>query len=294
VTVLQAGGQAFTWSRPLLMGIVNANPDSFSDPGARTVADVVARAEALVAAGAGAVDVGAQSAITGRPPVEPGDEAAVVVPVVAELRARCPGVLVSVDTFKPPVAEAALAAGAHMVNDVSGLGDPALARMCAASGAALVVMHTAAPPLTRRQEPGLYADVGAEVAAFLAERVAAAIEAGVPATSIVVDPGVDFAKTPAQSVELLRRLDPVVALGHPVLLALSRKDFVGALTGRPPAGRGAGTLGAIAALRRVPGQILRVHDVAATGDMLAVLDALTGDEPVAPDLVLAEDLRHQR
>jgi dihydropteroate synthase len=95
-------------------------------------------------------------------------------------------------------------------------------------------------------------------------------------------------------VELLRRLDPVVALGHPVLLALSRKDFVGALTGRPPAGRGAGTLGAIAALRRVPGQILRVHDVAATGDMLAVLDALTGDEPVAPDLVLAEDLRHQR
>jgi dihydropteroate synthase len=154
-------------------------------------------------------------------------------------------------------------------------------------------MHTAAPPLVRRQDAALYGDVGAEVAAFLAERVAAATEAGVARESIVVDPGVDFAKTPAQSLRLLRDLDPVVALGLPILLALSRKDFVGALTGRPPAQRGAGTLGAIAALHRVPGQILRVHDVTATVDMLTVLAAVTGDDPVPDDLVLAEELRHQ-
>jgi dihydropteroate synthase len=291
---LQARGVTFTWARPLLMGILNANPDSFSDPGARSVADVVARAQALVAAGAGALDVGAQSAITGRSPAEPSAEAAAVVPVVREVLARCPGILVSVDTFKPAVAEAALAAGAHLVNDVSGLRDPVLARLCAAAGAALVVMHTAAPPLIRRQEPGLYADIAAEVAAFLAQRVAVAAEAGVAEASIVVDPGVDFAKTPAQSVALLRHLGPVVALGHPVLLALSRKDFVGALTARPPAGRDAGTLGAVAALRNVPAQILRVHDVAAVGDLLTVLDALTGEAEVAADLVLPEELRHQR
>jgi dihydropteroate synthase len=280
--------------RPLLMGIVNANPDSFSDPGARSAASVLDRVEALVDAGAGALDIGAQSAITGRAPADPVVEAASVVPVVTAVLDRFPGVLVSVDTFKPEVAQAALGAGAHLVNDVSGLRDPALARLCAAAGAGLVVMHTAAPPLTRRQEPGLYADVAVEVAAFLAERVAAALAAGVGEASVVVDPGVDFAKTPAQSIDLLRHLAPVVALGHPVLLALSRKDFVGALTGRPPAGRDPGTLGAIAALRHVPAQILRVHDVAAASDLLTVLDTLTGDGPVAADLALAEELRHQR
>jgi dihydropteroate synthase len=268
------------------MGVVNANPDSFSDPGTRTTDAVLRHAAGLVAAGAGAVDVGAQSAITGRVPADPGREAAAVAPVVAALVAEWPELLVSVDTYKPAVAEAALDAGAHLVNDVSGLLDPALASLCASAGAGLVVMHTAAPPL-------VYRDVGAEVAAFLADRIDLAVAAGVGRESIVVDPGVDFAKTPAQSLRLLRDIDAVTALGLPVLLALSRKDFVGALTGRPPAGRDAGTLGAIAALRRVPGQILRVHDVAATVDMLTVLDAVAGDGPVADDLVLDEGLRHE-
>lgn len=286
-------GERFAWRRPLVMGIVNANADSFSDPGARTVDAVVERALGLVAAGAGALDIGAQSAITRRPPVDPGVEAAAVAPVVRAVVERCPGVLVSVDTFKPAVVEAALDAGAHLVNDVSGLRYAAVARLCAGAGAGLVVMHTAAPPLTRLQDPGLYGDVAREVAAFLAERIAGAIEAGVDAGSIVVDPGVDFTKTPAQTVELLRDLGPVVALGRPVLLALSRKDFVGALTGRPPAERDAGTLGAVAALRHVPDQILRVHDVAATVDLLAVLDVLTGEEPAPAGLTLPEALRHQ-
>ena len=286
-------GMRFEWRRPLVMGILNANADSFSDPGARTVDAVVDRALALVAAGAGALDVGAQSAITRRPPVDPGDEAAAVAPVVRAVVERCPGVLVSVDTFKPAVVEAALDAGAHLVNDVSGLWDDAVARLCAGAGAGLVVLHTAAPPLTRLQDPGLYSDVGKEVAAFLAQRIAGAVGAGVDPGSIVVDPGVDFTKTPAQTVALLRDLGPVLDLGRPVLLALSRKDFVGALTGRPPAERDAGTLGAVAALRHVPDQILRVHDVAATVDMLRVLDVLTGEEPAPEGLALPEELRHQ-
>lgn len=276
------------------MGVVNANPDSFSDPGARTLGAVVERALALVDQGAGALDVGAQSAITGRQPVDPADEASAVVPVVRAVVEACPGVLVSVDTFKPAVAEAVLDAGAHLVNDVSGLREPTLARLCAGAGAGLVLMHTAAPPLVRRQEPGLYGQVSEEVAGFLAGRMAAAIDAGVDRESIVMDPGVDFAKTPAQTVALLRHLGPVVDLGRPILLALSRKDFIGALTARPPAARDAGTLGAIAALRHLPDQILRVHDVAATVDMLLVYDALTGTEPVPDDLALSEDLRHQR
>lgn len=293
MAALRARDLRLTWSSPLVMGVVNANADSFSDPGTRTVDEVLRHAATLVEAGAGALDVGAQSAITGRPPADAGAEAAGVAPVVAALVAEWPGLLVSVDTYKQAVAEAAVDAGAHLVNDVSGLLDLGLARVCAAAGAALVVMHTATPPLVRRQDPALYGDVGAEVAAFLAERVAASTDAGVPRESIVVDPGVDFAKTPAQSLHLLRNLGPVVALGLPVLLALSRKDFVGALTGRPPARRGAGTLGAIAALRGVPGQIVRVHDVAATVDMLAVLDAITGTDPVPDDLMIAEELRHQ-
>lgn len=287
-------GTPIAWRRPLVMGIVNANADSFSDPGARTVEAVVERAVALVAAGAGALDVGAQSAITKRAPVEAAVEAAAVAPVVRAVVERCPGVLVSVDTFKPAVVEAVLEAGAHLVNDVSGLRDPTVARLCAGAGAGLVVMHTAAPPLTRLQDPDLYGDVSAEVAGFLAGCITRAVEAGVGPESIVVDPGIDFTKTPAQTVALLRHLDPVVDLGRPVLLALSRKDFVGALTSRPPAGRDAGTLGAVAALRWIPDQILRVHDVGATVDMLRVLDVLTGEEPAPADLTLPEELRHQR
>jgi dihydropteroate synthase len=292
--LLRSRGETFSWSRPLVMGVVNANGDSFSDPGARTAEAVVRRALALVEQGARALDIGAQSAITNRAPADPSEETAAVAPVVRAVVDACPGVLVSVDTFKPVVAAAALEAGAHLVNDVSGLRDESLARLCADVGAALVVMHTAAPPLVRRQEPGLYRQVGAEVAAFLADRVAAALAAGVGPDSIAVDPGVDFTKTPGQTVELLRDLGPVVDLGRPVLLALSRKDFIGALTARPPAGRDAGTLGAIAALRHVPDQILRVHDVAATVDMLTVLDTISGSEPVPADLLLREELRHQR
>ena len=292
---LRLRDRTLTWSQPLLMGVVNANSDSFSDPGPRTVEAVVARAMELVDEGAAIVDVGAQSAITGRPPVDPSAEAAAMAPVVEAVLQACPGVILSVDTFKPAVAAAALAAGAHLINDVSGLRDRALARHCAAYGAGLVVMHTAAPPLTRLQDPHLYpaGRVADEVAAFLGDRTGVAMEEGVARDSVVIDPGVDFTKTPAQTVELLRNMGTVASLGYPILLALSRKDFVGALTGRSPSARLAGTLGAVAAIRHVPGQILRVHDVAAVRDLLVVLDAVAGSAPVDPDLALPEGLRYE-
>jgi dihydropteroate synthase len=290
---LRLRGRTLTWQRPLLMGVVNVNPDSFSDPGPRRLDEVVSRAVQLAEGGAAIVDLGAQSAITRREPVDPAAEAAAVAPAVAEVVSACPGAVVSVDTFKPAVADAALAAGAHLINDVSGLRFPAVARLCAQYGAGLVVMHTAAPPLVRLQDSGAYHDPAAEVADFLAGQVALALEHGVQPDSIVVDPGVDFSKTPAQTVAVLQGIDRLVALGHPVLLALSRKDFIGALTGRPPAGRDAGTLGAVAALRRVPGQILRVHEVEAVREFLLVLDTLAGDLPMDPDVALPEHLRHQ-
>ena len=271
---------------PLLMGVVNATPDSFSDAGDFT--DLPARAADLVAAGAAILDVGAESAVGGRPPVPAGEEIARVVPVIERI-AAAHDVLVSVDTYKPEVAEAAIAAGAGMVNDVSGLRDPALAEVCARTGAALVVMHTRVAPKGTLLDPGAYDDVVADVVGFLRERMAAARAAGVGEEQILLDPGPDFAKTPAQTVAVLRRLDAILALGRPVLLAVSRKDFVGALTGRGPRERGAGTLAAIAHGIDAGAHVLRVHDVAAARDFLAVRAALRGDRELAPGEGLTPD-----
>jgi len=263
------------------MGIVNATPDSFSDGGEEPTTDArIALGRALLADGAGILDVGGESARGDRPPVPAEEEIERVVPVVAALAAD--GAVVSVDTHKPAVAEAAIAAGAAMVNDVSGLRDPELAAVCAATGAALVIMHTRAAPKETLLDPDRYDDVVADVTAFLAERMAAAQAAGVGEEQILLDPGPDFAKTPAQTVAVLRRLDAVLALGRPVLLAASRKDFVGALTGRGPRDRAAGTLAALAHGVDGGAHVLRVHDVAAAADFLAVRAALRGDRELEP------------
>jgi dihydropteroate synthase len=268
--------------RPALMGIVNATPDSFSDvQGEKPLAALVARAEALAEAGAAIVDVGGESGRTDRAAVPVEQEAARVVPLVERLAGA--GVAVSVDTWRAPVARAALAAGAVMINDVSGLSDPEIASACAASGAGLVLTHAPLPPKTRGY-PG-YRDVVAEVAELLAARVAAALERGVTTDQLLLDPGLDLGKTPAESVELLRRLPELEALGRPLLLAISRKDFVGALTDRRPSERDPGTLAAVEpALDCAVGAVLRVHDVAGVADFLAVRAALRGeaDAPAAP------------
>jgi dihydropteroate synthase len=267
--------------RPLLMGIVNASPDSFSDGGDHpTLQSRVAYGEALLRAGADLLDVGGESAVGGRPPVPVAEELARVVPLVSRLAAG--GAPISVDTYKPEVASAAVDAGAALVNDVSGLRDERVADVCAATGAGLVIMHTRVEPKGTLLDPDHYDDVVADVAAFLRERMEVALVRGVAPEQIVLDPGPDFAKTPAQTVAVLRRLDVLRALGRPLLLAVSRKDFIGAVTGRGPRERDAGTLAALAHGADAGVHIVRVHDVAAAADFLAVREVLGGGRELAP------------
>lgn len=270
------------------MGIVNASPESFSDGElVGALDDQVERALAMSAAGAALIDVGGESGVTDRDPVPAAEEAARVVPLVERLAAA--GLAVSVDTWKPDVARAALDAGAVLVNDVSGLSDPAVAEACAEAGAGLVVAHTRAAP--KQKAFPRYDDVGADVAAFLSERLALAVELGVGEEQVVLDPGPDLAKSPADSVAALRSLPALAELGRPLLLAASRKDFVGAITGRPPEERLAGTLAAVGAGLDAGASIVRTHDVAAVADYLAVRAALRGEREVPAELRLDPGLR---
>lgn len=298
---LVLGEREVDLAQPVLMGIVNATPDSFSDGGELPdAASRVARGLELVEQGASIVDVGGQSGITGVPEVDAGEEIRRVLPVVEGLRSAAPDVLVSVDTYKPAVVRAVLEAGAAIINDVSGLRYPEVAELCAAAGAGLVVMHNRSKPKQRLTSPDLYegpsgGGVTADVVALLARRLTEAAHRGLPAEATVIDPGPDFSKTPHQTVAVLRELDRVHDLGRPVLLALSRKDFVGAITGRPPKERLAGTLAAIGhAVRGRAGCILRVHDVAAVSDYLKVSAVLDGEVDVPHDLLLEPHLRRQR
>lgn len=249
--------------RPLVMGILNASPDSFSGNGELTGADIV--------------DVGGESGRTDRSPVSAAEEIERVVPVVERLVEQ--GALVSVDTWKAEVARAVLDAGAAMINDVSGLRDAEIAAACGETGAALVIMHTRTQPKVKGFPA--YDDVVDDVVGFLRERMIVAAGHGVGEEQIVLDPGPDFAKTPAQTVAVLRRLDAVAALDRPVLLAVSRKDFVGQVTGRMPRGRLAGTLAAVGDGVDRGAAILRVHDVPETLDYLAVRGTLRGERHVA-------------
>ena len=291
---LEAGGSVLELGqRPWLMGIVNASPDSFSDAGRHpALEDQLRLARKLCEAGADMLDIGGESASTLRPPVGAEEECERVVPLIEKAVAEF-GAIVSVDTYKPEVARAAIAAGASIVNDVSGLRDLELARVCARSGAALVLMHTRAAPRQRLQDPDLYGDIVEEVLDFLRGRMQLALEAGVAREQLIVDPGPDFAKTPAQSVDLLARVERLHELGRPLLMAISRKDFIGALTDRPPSQRLAGTLAALAHGLDAGASIFRVHDVAAASDYLRVRAALSGACPPARDLALGEDLRHE-
>ncbi len=274
------------------MGIVNASPDSFSDGGLYpTLAARVELARDLLAAGAGIIDIGGESATTNRPIVDVDVEIGRVVPLIEQVSRL--GGLVSVETYKPRVAAAAIAAGAVIVNDVSGLSDPGLADVCAETGAALVVMHTRSPPRRRLHDPDRYPDILADVVGFLGERIALARSRGVAVEQLIVDPGPDFSKTPAQTVELLRRAERLHELGRPVLMAISRKDFVGAVTGRPPRERLAGSLAALAHGVETGAQIFRVHDVAAAADFLAVRATLRGEVELDRDARLADGLRWQ-
>jgi dihydropteroate synthase len=256
------------------MGVVNATPDSFSDGGRFLALDAaVARAERLAEEGADLVDLGGESTRPGALPVGEGEERRRVVPVVERLRARGFRIPISVDTSKGAVARAALEAGADLVNDVSGLSDPALAAAVAAAGVPVVVMHTRGTPADMAGR-ARYADLLAEVAAELRQAMGRGLAAGIPGDRVVLDPGLGFAKTPAQTVELLARVGELKGLGRPLLVGPSRKRFIGELTGAPVGERLPGTLAAVTACVLAGVEFVRVHDVAAARQAALVAAAL--------------------
>ncbi len=259
-------------SRPQVMAIINLTADSFSGDGVGSdVAAALAGAEAALEAGAQMLDIGAESTRPGAEPVAEAVEIARLVPVVEAL-ARL-GVPLSVDTLKPAVMRAALAAGADLINDVNGFRAPGALEAVAGTDCGLCVMHMQGEPRTMQAAPQ-YGDVVAEVDAFLTERVQALQAAGVARERIVLDPGFGFGKTLAHNLALLRTLDTFAAGGLPVLAGLSRKSMLGAITGRPVAQRlGASVAAALLAVQR-GARIVRVHDVAATVDALKVLRAV--------------------
>jgi dihydropteroate synthase len=203
------------------------------------------------------------------------------------------GALVSVDTYKPAVARAAIAAGAAIVNDVSALRDPELAEVCAESGAGLILMHTRAAPKQKLLDRSYDGRMAVDVRAMLTELIDLAVDRGVTREQIMLDPGPDFGKTPAQTVEVLRALPALHELDRPLLLAASRKDFVGAITRRAPRERLGGTLAALAHGAACGAHLARVHDVREAADFLAVSAVLRGEVDVDPGLRLADRLRWQ-
>ncbi len=265
---------------PRVMGILNVTPDSFFDGGRHDDPDrAVERGRMLAAEGADIVDVGGESTRPGARAVDASVEIARVVPVVEALAAE--GIPVSVDTSKPEVMRAALAAGASMVNDVRALLEPGAMEVVASSGAAVCLMHMRGTPETMQVETA-YADVVAEVRDFLARRAAACERAGIARNRIVVDPGFGFGKGVAENLALLRRLRDLVAAGYPVLAGLSRKSTIGAITGRSPGDRLAGSLAAALTAVERGAAIVRVHDVRETVDALrvyAAAAAVTDDSP---------------
>jgi dihydropteroate synthase len=289
-----AAGELRFGGRPQIMGVVNASPDSFSDAGLGTrLADRVTLARDLIAAGADVIDIGGESGVTNRPAVPVQEEIARVVPLIERVVGEL-GAIVSVDTYKPPVAAAAVAAGAVIVNDVTGLRHPELADVCAATGAGLILTHTRAAPKQKLLDPSLDGRIVADVGELLSQRIALARERGVAFEQLMLDPGPDLGKTPAQTVSVLRALTDLHDLGRPLLLAVSRKDFLGAITGRPPRERLAGTLAAVGFGVRAGAHLLRVHDVAAVADFLAVAEVLDGRAELASAVRLDEGLRRQQ
>ena len=261
-------------SRTLVMGILNVTPDSFSDGGRfATPEEAVEEARRLIAEGADIVDVGGESTRPGAQPAPEDLELERVLPVV-ELLAMDPRVRVSIDTMKARVAALCLNAGATMVNDVSGLSDPEMAHVVAAAGAGIVIMHMRGTPLTMRQHAA-YTDVLKEICEELRPRVERAREAGV--REIYVDPGIGFAKTPAQIFEVLRRLGEMRVLGCPVVIGPSRKSFLGVLPGMEDVGeRLEGTIAAAVLGAWNGASVVRVHDVRAVRKALSVVDAIRG------------------
>jgi dihydropteroate synthase len=261
-------------SLPVVMGVVNVTPDSFSDGGAyRDSAHAAAEAQAMAAAGAALLDVGGESTRPGARPVSAAEEIDRVVPLIEAL-AGLP-TPVSVDTSKPEVMRAAVAAGASMINDVKGLQAPGALEAAAGLGVPVCLMHMQGEPRTMQQAPR-YGDVVEDVYGFLQRRVAACVAAGIPRRRLVIDPGFGFGKTLAHNLTLLKHLDRFAQADLPLLVGVSRKSLIGAVLDRPVGERLAGSLALACHAAAHGAKILRVHDVGPTVEALAMLAAVAG------------------
>jgi dihydropteroate synthase len=261
--------------RPVVMGVLNLTPDSFSDGGRYAEPDqALARALAMAAEGAAIIDLGGESTRPGAAPVTAEEERRRVLPVLERLRPRTRAIL-SIDTSKPELMRAAAAAGADLINDVYALRAPGALEAAAESGCAVCLMHMQGEPRTMQRAPQ-YADVVAEVREFLRERVEACRAAGITAERLVLDPGFGFGKTLEHNLTLLRHLEQVRIDGLPILAGLSRKSLIGTITGKGPPERVHGSVAAALLAAQHGARILRVHDVAATADALKVLEVVGG------------------
>ena len=260
-------------SRPLVMGILNVTPDSFSDGGRySTTQSAVDHAMSLVAEGADILDIGGESTRPGATPVPLDDELARVIPVIEQLSSQL-GIPISIDTYKPQVMRAAIDAGASIVNDVRALQEPGALEAVAASSVGVCLMHAQGTPQTMQSNP-VYADVVAEVIEFLQQRTQVVLDAGVAPERIMLDPGFGFGKRTVHNVALLRELPRLCALGYPVLAGLSRKSVLGQILGENATDRLPASIAAAVIAAMKGAKILRVHDVKQTVDALKVVRAV--------------------
>lgn len=259
------------------MGIVNVTPDSFSDGGEFLDPEAaIEHGRGLLAEGADILDVGGESTRPGADAVDARAELERVLPVIEGLAGA--GGSISIDTSKADVAERALGAGATIVNDVTALSDPRMASVCSSAGAGLILMHMQGTPRTMQRDP-TYADVVAEVGDFLARRLEVAVEGGVAAGAVWLDPGIGFGKTIDHTLELIGGLGELRKLGRPIVLGASRKTFIGSISGRPVGERLGGSLAAAVLAAAGGADVLRVHDVGPTREALLIATAIEGTRP---------------
>jgi dihydropteroate synthase len=272
--VIDCGGFPLSLGQPRIMGILNVTPDSFSDGGAFVDPDTaLARARAMVEDGADIIDVGGESSRPGADPVSVEQELARVIPVISRIRAALPGTIISIDTCKPEVMRAAVAAGASLINDITALRIEGALQAAADLGVPVCLMHMQGEPRTMQLAPR-YEDVVPDVRAFLVARVEACVAAGIPSERLILDPGIGFGKTVDHNLELLARLDELAIDGLPLLVGASRKSMIGALLGRPASERLYASI-ALATIAAWQGAaILRVHDVRETADALVMCAAI--------------------
>lgn len=270
--MLRCARFTFSLTRPLVMGVVNVTPDSFSD-GGRYFSSTAAIEHGLqlIDEGADILDIGGESTRPGAEPVSSDEELRRVVPIIEALRSK--NIPISIDTMKPEVMRAAIDAGAAMVNDVNALRERGALDVCAASDVGVCLMHMQGAPRTMQSEPH-YSDVVAEIKQFLRERATACEQAGIARERIVIDPGFGFGKNREHNLALLRQLKQLTGLGYPVLAALSRKSVLGKITGQEVVSRVPASIAAALLAIQNGAHIVRVHDVRATKDALAILQAV--------------------